>query len=198
MHGQVAFADEPNRAPFSHAVVIFTRVDGTLRQGNQPCEVARTAVKMLAAEHVPVVFVSDDAAPRVQALQQELGVSDPFICDGGRGLYIPRGYFEELDGLSAGDEHWEVFRFPADDTVRGVRLLTSLFSVRCDDLVTIGLGCDWADRTLLSAVQVPVIVRADGKDKDQNRLLEYLPQAYLTTASGAEGWSEAVLGSSAV
>jgi predicted mannosyl-3-phosphoglycerate phosphatase (HAD superfamily) len=128
-------------------------------------------------------------------LQHELGLSGPFICDGGQTLYIPRGYFEELDGLSAGDAQWEVFSFPGGDPTRAVRLLTSLFAAHTDDdLVTVGLGCDWPDRGLLRAVDVPVVVRNDGED--QRRLLRSVPNAYLTTAAGGNGWSEAVLGSS--
>lgn len=196
MHAEAAFTDEPGQAPVPHSVVIFTRVDGALWEANGPCEVARAALLTLVADGIPVVLVSDDHPAEVQRLQRELGLSGPFVCNGGRGLYIPRGYFEELDGLASGDAEWEVFSFPTEDPARGIRLLTSLFSVRCEDLVTIGLGCDWVDRTLLAAVDVPVVVRADGRD--QGRLLQHLPHAYLTSASGGRGWSEAVLGSAAV
>ena len=193
-----AVAERPDSTTtFSRSVIIFTRVDGTLReQWEQPSDTVCAAVATVAGDGVPVILVSDEAAARVEQLQHDLAVTGPFICDGGESLFIPRGYFEELDGLSAGDDQWEVFSFPSGDLTRAVRLLTSLFAVHADDLLTVGLGCDWSDKSFLRAVDVPIVVRNDGRD--QRRLLRSLPNAYLTTASGGHGWSEAVLGSSAL
>ena len=156
----------------------------------------RGALNLLIARAIPVVLLSHGDATQVQDLQQELGLMQPFICRGGAALYIPRGYFEELDGLAAGDDTWEIFEFGVRDPARAVRLLSSLYSVRGEDVLTIGFGCDWNDRALLAAVHVPVIVRADSED--QARLLRRIPGAYVTTATGPAGWSEAVLGSTAV
>jgi predicted mannosyl-3-phosphoglycerate phosphatase (HAD superfamily) len=133
-----------------------------------------------------------DCAASVQELQRELGLHQPFICDGGSALHIPRGYFAELDGLTAGDESWERFEFGVQEPARAVRLLASLFSVSGEDILTVGFGSGWADRALLGAVDVPVIVRND--DAEQGRLLRRIPGAYLTEAKGPAGWSEAILG----
>ena len=198
MHMDSAVADRPDSSTtFSRSVIIFTRVDGALREKwEHPCDTVRSAVATVAGDGVPVVLVSDDSPEHVEQLQRDLAVRGPFICAGGETLFIPRGYFEELDGLSSGDAQWEVFSFPSGDPTRAVRLLTSLFAVHADDLLTVGLGCDWSDRSFLRAVDVPIVVRNDGKD--QRRLLRSLPNAYLTTATGGHGWSEAVLGSSAL
>lgn len=180
----------------STSIVVFTAIDGILRPESGSCGDARTALDLLHERSVPVVLLSHDGPGPVQELQAELGLLEPFICDGGATLYIPRGYFEELDGLAAGDDCWEVFHFGVRDPARAVRLLASLFSVRGEDILTIGFGCRWADRALLAAVNVSIIVR-DGSD-DQERLVRRIPGAYLTTATGPAGWSEAVLGSAAV
>lgn len=181
----------------STSIVVFTAIDGILRQqGQGPCSDARSALDLLLERNVPVVLMSHGEPAPVQELQAELGLLEPFICDGGATLYIPRGYFEELDGLAAGDDCWEVFHFGVRDPSRPVRLLASLYSVRGEDILTIGFGCRWADRALLAAVSVSIIVR-DGSD-DHERLLRRIPGAYLTTATGPAGWSEAVLGSAAV
>ena len=177
----------------STSIVVFTAIDGILRQqGGGPCADARAALELLSERSVPVVMMSHGDPSAVQELQRDLGLLEPFIADGGAALYIPRGYFEELDGLAAGDECWEIFQFGARDPARAVRLLASLFSVRGEDILTIGFGCAWDDRALLAAVSVPIIVRT-GSD-DHMRLLRRLPGAYLTTAVGPAGWSEAVLG----
>jgi len=179
------------------SIVVFTAIDGILRdQDRGPCGQVRTGLNLLCEREVPVVLMSHGDAEPVQQLQHELGLLEPFICEGGAVLYIPRGYFEELDGLTSGDDRWEVFQFGVRDPARAVRLLASLFCVRGEDVLTIGFGCGWADRTLLASVNVPIIVR-NGSD-DQAKLLRRLPGAYVTSATGAAGWSEAVLGSAAV
>ena len=176
------------------SMVVFTAIDGILRpQDRGACAEVRVALDLLCEREVPVVLMSHGEAPPVQQLQQDLGLLEPFICEGGSALYIPRGYFEELDGLSAGDDRWEVFHFGVRDPARAVRLLASLFCVRGEDVLTIGFGCGWADRALLAAVNVPIVVR--NGSEDQMRLLRRIPGAYLTTATGPAGWSEAVLGS---
>jgi predicted mannosyl-3-phosphoglycerate phosphatase (HAD superfamily) len=181
----------------STAIVVFTAIDGILRQQEcTSCGEARNALDLLRERSVPVILMSHDGPAPVQALQAELGLLEPFICDGGATLYIPRGYFEELDGLAAGDDCWEVFHFGVRDPARPVRLLASLYSVRGEDILTVGFGCRWADRALLAAVNVSIIVR-DGSD-DHEKLVRRIPGAYLTTATGPAGWSEAVLGSAAV
>lgn len=175
-------------------MVVFTAVDGILRPAaGGSCQDARLGLELLATQSVPVILMSHGAPGPVQALQRDLGLVQPFLCHGGATLYVPRGYFEELNGLASGDDTWDVFEFGVRDAARAVRLLGSLFSVRGDDVLTLGFGCDWEDRTLLAAVDVPIVVRQEGVD--QTRLLQRVPGAYLTVAAGPAGWSEAVLGS---
>lgn len=181
----------------STSIVVMTAIDGVLRHPvTGSCREARVALDLLAQQSVPVVLMSHGGPEPVQELERELGLVEPFVCHGGATLFIPRGYFEELDGLTAGDAAWEVFEFGVRDPSRAVRLLTSLYTVRGEDVLTIGFGCDWADRTLLAAVDVPIVVRQ--QDGDQARLLRRFPGAYLTEAAGPAGWSEAVLGSAAI
>jgi predicted mannosyl-3-phosphoglycerate phosphatase (HAD superfamily) len=160
------------------------------------CSDAREALDLLAARGVPVVLMSHGDAEAPQELQRELGLHYPFICQSGASLYIPRGYFEELDGLTSGDEAWEIFQFGVRDASRAVRLLASLYSVRGEEILTIGFGCTPEDFTLLSSVDVPIIVRQPGDDA--TRLQRRVPSAYVTVAAGPAGWNEAVLGSAAV
>ena len=181
-------------APPTTAIVVFTTIDGILRHPmTGSCAEARLGLELLANRGVPVVLMSHGDCGPVQELQRELGLRQPFICERGAALYIPRGYFEELDGMASGDAAWEIFDFGVPEPARAVRLLASLFSVRGEDVMTIGFGCDWHDRALLAAVHVAIVVRQDGVD--QQRLLQRFPGAYVTAASGPAGWSEAVLGS---
>jgi predicted mannosyl-3-phosphoglycerate phosphatase (HAD superfamily) len=179
------------------SIVVFTAVDGVLRPpGSGSCSEAREALDLLAARGVPVVLMSHGDAVGPQELQHELGLHYPFICRSGASLYIPRGYFEELDGLTSGDDAWEIFQFGVRDPARAVRLLASLYSVRGEEILTIGFGCAAEDSGLLTAVDVPIIVRQHGVDS--TRLQQRVPGAYVTAAAGPSGWNEAVLGSAAV
>ncbi len=179
------------------SIVVFTTVDGVLRHPDTgSCAESREALQLLAARGVPVVLMSHHDPSVVQDLQRELGLEYPFICQGGASLYIPRGYFEELDGLTSGDEVWEIFQFGVRDPSRAVRLLTSLYSVRGEDILTIGFGSHADDSALLAAVHVPIVVRQ--RDSDPMRLLRRVPDAYVTVAVGPAGWNEAVLGAAPV
>lgn len=179
------------------AIVVFTTVDGVLRHPLTGSLVeAAESLQLLAARGVPVVVMSHGDAASVQSLQRELGLQYPFICDGGATLYIPRGYFEELDGLTSGNDAWEMFQFGVRDPSRAVRLLASLYSVRGEEILTIGFGSTVEDCALLGAVHVPIVVRQP--DADPTRLARRVPSAYVTMAMGPAGWNEAVLGSAAV
>lgn len=179
------------------SIVVFTTIDGVLRHPESGSwDEASEALDLLATRGIPVVLMSHGDAHSVQDLQRELGLGQPFICRGGASLYIPRGYFEELDGLTSGDETWEIFEFGVRDPSRAVRLLASLFSVRGEEILTIGFGSMWEDSGLLTSVHVPIVVRQS--QLDPARLLRRVPGAYVTVATGPSGWSEAVLGSTAV
>lgn len=178
------------------SLVVFTCVDGALRtHGSGSCSDVRPALDLLAAHSVPVVLVSDHAADELKALQRAFGQQHPFICEGGRTMHVPNGYFEDVQDLWPADEPWHVVPLGGADIGRGVRLLVSLFQVSGAEVLTVGLGCSWSDRALLEAVDVPVIIRSDASD--QARLQKRIPAAYVTSATGPAGWQEAILGSMA-
>lgn len=93
----------------------------------------------------------------------------------------------------ASDDQWERFSFDAIAPAAAMRLLGALFLARGHDkILTVGLGCDTSDSAMLAAVDIPIVVR--DQRHDQSALLQYVPGAYLTTATGAAGWLEAVVG----
>lgn len=181
-------------------LVIFAACDGPVRahDGTIACPTARHVVELLRRFAVPIVFISDQAPAEMVYLQHELGLRHPFIAAGGSQLYVPRGYFPDvLDAEPDEEPDWQVLRLHArgGDIGDAVRLLMALYRFGDDPVLFVGLGEDWKHRVLLSAVDVPVIVRND--DIDQMRLLRSVPDAYLTTAAGTAGWTEAILGSAA-
>lgn len=177
----------------SGTLVIFTRLDGLLRQrAAAPCELSRDALTALISTRVPLVLVSDSDAADIRQIQQELGLLQPFISRGGAALHIPPEYFTQLDA-PAPDEQWEKFSFDATGPAAAMRLLGALFLARGHGtILTVGLGCDTSDSSMLAAVDIPIVVR--DQRFDQSALLRFVPGAYLTTATGAAGWLEAVVG----
>jgi predicted mannosyl-3-phosphoglycerate phosphatase (HAD superfamily) len=177
----------------SGTLVIFTRIDGLLRErAAAPCELTRDALAALISTRVPLVLVSDSDAADVRTIQRELGLLQPFISNGGAALHIPPGYFTQQED-DAADEEWERFSFDPIGPAAAMQMLGALFRARGHDkILTVGLGGDTRDSSMLTAVDVPIVVR--DLRIDQSALLRYVPGAYLTTATGAAGWLEAVVG----
>lgn len=177
----------------SGTLVIFSRIDGLLRErAAAACALTRDALTALISTRVPLVLVGDSASADVRTIQRELGLLQPFISDGGAALHIPPEYFTQQDDAVARDE-WEMFSFDAIGPAAAMRLLGALFLARGHDkILTVGLGCVTSDSSMLAAVDIPIVVR--DQRFDQSALLRCVPGAYLTTATGAAGWLEAVVG----
>jgi len=183
----------------SGALVIFTRVEGLLRERPDTATVAASdPLRLLASHGVPIVLVSRWDASEIRQLQDECAFSQPFICEEGAALHVPRAWLNESrvpnPPITNGDD-WEIFRFSPPSISAAFELVNTMFMARgYDPLLTVGVGCDLADYALLTAVDVPIVVRNEyGR---QPELLHSLPGVFVTTATGAAGWSEAVLGTS--
>ena len=180
------------------ALVVFAACAGpvTAADGSITSATARHVAGLLRTFSVPVVFISDESPASMVRLQGELGIRHPFIAAGGARLYVPRGYFPDvLDNGGPDDEpDWHVLRLQprSGDVGNAVRLLMAMFRFGGEQVVFVGLGEDWTHRSLLRAVDVPVIVRSAGMD--QVRLRRSVPEAYVTNAAGTAGWTEALLG----
>src|SRR5688500_10846087 len=93
----------------SPSLVLFTAVDGVLREGPAgPCGDVRPDVELLASRRVPVVLTSHHPAADLMTLQQGLGLRHPFICRDGSAVHVPHGYFADLVDLWPEDEEWHL------------------------------------------------------------------------------------------
>lgn len=174
-------------------VVVFARL-GSLRTdpSQSLCPLPRRAVDLLRSWGARLILVSASTADYVRQIQHELQITEAFVCDGGAALYIPKSYCRNLDWHGTEGE-WEIVRFNPPDKSAAVNLVRDLFlGLGSRDVMTIGVGCDFDDYGVLSAVEVPVVVR--DVVKDQSGLLRYVPGAYLTNATGLDGWAEALIG----
>jgi hypothetical protein len=180
------------------AIIAFVRVDDpTMEMGDESCApLPWNSATTLCNWGVRFVCVSTAAADYIRQVQRELQIVEAFICEGGAALHVPGAY---LHGVADSDGHaecqWDVFRFNPPNRGAAVTLVRDLFLARgwCDPL-TIGVGWDCDDYGVLANVNIPIVVR-DGR-KEQSVLLRHVPGAYITAASGHDGWSEALIGSS--
>jgi predicted mannosyl-3-phosphoglycerate phosphatase (HAD superfamily) len=176
------------------SLVIFTAVDGLLCDADtRSTHETRAALRMLAHRDIPLVFTSSRPSPELLALQGELNLRHPFVAGGGASLHIPAGYFPELTRIGAQHDGWNIVEFKVPEAGHATRLLVSLYRLCSEEVVIVGLADTVQHRVLLHAADVPVIVR--NNHADQQALLREMPSAYLTTAVGPAGWSEAILGS---
>ena len=133
-------------------------------------------------------------------MQHEFAFNQPFICEEGAALHVPRTWLNPPDVASPSVNEqtgeWEVFRFNPRSISAAFELVSATFLARgYDPLLTVGIGCDLADYPLLMAVDIPIVVR--DRCHSQPELLKQLPGVYVTSATGVAGWSEALLGGSA-
>jgi predicted mannosyl-3-phosphoglycerate phosphatase (HAD superfamily) len=189
---QIRHAAKPPCA--AATLVIFTAVDGVLCDADtRSTHQTRAALRLLAQRDIPLVLTSSCPASDVMALQRELAIRYPFVAGGGASLYIPAGYFPELTRIGAQVDGWNVVEFKVPEAGHATRLLMSLYRLCSEEVVIVGLADTVQHRVLLHEANVAVIVR--NNNVDQQKMLRDMPSAYLTTAVGPAGWSEAILGS---
>lgn len=96
----------------SGGLLILTDVDGVFcNPETRSVADARAALELLKAQEVPVVLCSERSAAELIWLQQALDIREPFICESGAAVYIPRDYYVELTGMGENGPDWEVIEF---------------------------------------------------------------------------------------
>jgi predicted mannosyl-3-phosphoglycerate phosphatase (HAD superfamily) len=197
METQVAIGVAEPLRPVPSLVVITAVDESVCTATGDASEDIREAVAVLSSRQIPVILSSHLAAADVRALQASLGVTEPFICDGGGALHLPTGYFGALPGFGQRHDGWDIIscaspRRDADESPEALRLLLSLYRMCAGEVIVVGVASHWRDRVLLREADVPIVVRCDA---DQQRLARRFPAAYVTEQYGAAGWVEAMLGS---
>jgi mannosyl-3-phosphoglycerate phosphatase family protein len=75
-------------------LVIFSALDGPLRDPSASALAAAARVlEAIAPANVSVILTSRMTRAELEHIQQELGITDPFICESGAALFIPLACF---------------------------------------------------------------------------------------------------------
>jgi len=80
--------------------IVFTDLDESLLdRESYSFEPARPALEELRRRGVPLVFCTSKTAAESRHFRTLLDNRDPFVVEGGGGIYIPKGYFPKLPKL---------------------------------------------------------------------------------------------------
>jgi len=91
------------------SLVVFADVDGTILDlDTYQAGPARQALRTCAALAVPVVFVSSKTRQELEELRNSLGNRDPFACENGAAVYLPRSDWERPDGAEPWGFYWRI------------------------------------------------------------------------------------------
>jgi mannosyl-3-phosphoglycerate phosphatase len=72
--------------------ILFSDLDASLlNHEDYSFNEARPVLDRLRREGIPLILVSSKTRAEVEALQEEMGLSMPFIVENGGGIYFPRG-----------------------------------------------------------------------------------------------------------
>ncbi len=76
-------------------LVVFVDLDGVLGDlhGGAFFADAAATLKPLRRNDIPLVLCSSRTRAEIEAIQQELGIRHPFVCERGSAVFIPEGYF---------------------------------------------------------------------------------------------------------
>jgi mannosyl-3-phosphoglycerate phosphatase family protein len=181
----------PSHAP----ILVFSDLDATLldpRRHSNVDEVTREALARVVRERVPIVLSSMRTRAEVEAIQQELGITHPFICENGAAVFIPNGYFgfdiphaRDIAGYKAVE-----FGRPYTEVVRRLHHAAGRLGVEIvgfgdmsveDVAVDCGLPLLQARLAKLREYTEPFRIRREGADV--NRLVNALRAAGLTCSN---------------
>ena len=183
----------PQPQRIDQTILVLTCIDGALRADDAgSCASVRQPASELAARNVPVILTSHHSCGELAAIQEEIGIQEPFITGSGKSLCVPKGYFTRLPALSEVDGSWEVIEFDPPSVEDAIEMLMWLYRVAGNSPLLVGVGTSWRDHLLLRHVDVPVVIRNPAID--QRELRAHFPQAFVTSLTGPDGWIEALLG----
>ena len=176
----------------SSQLMIITDVDGTLiDQRTYSYELSLPAVRRLQAKRIPIVLCSTKTSAEIILLWRELELDDPFICENGGAIYMPRDYLKvALLGLKT-DGPFEVLELGTDvdrlrvaleDAARACGVTLRTFGqMDVDEIATLtGLSLDQAARALQRHYDEPFLVQSG----DSKKMAAMLRAKKLTVTRG--------------
>ena len=92
--------------------VVVSDLDGTLlHRETYSFDEALPGIASLKEREIPIILVSSKTRAEIEPIREALGVEDPFVVENGGAAYIPRGTFEETEGVRDASGRFDVVRW---------------------------------------------------------------------------------------
>lgn len=90
-------------------IIIFSDMDGTILDKNYSFEKAKRALNKIKKLKIPLIFVSSKTKKEIEYYRNKITNKHPFIAENGGGIFIPLGYFGEVE-LKEKDKKYFIMR----------------------------------------------------------------------------------------
>lgn len=80
--------------------VVFSDIDGTLIDEHYSFKQSQPIIKNLLDLNVKVVLCSSKTRAEIEYYREKLSIQDPFICENGAAIFIPKNYFKHRHDYS--------------------------------------------------------------------------------------------------
>lgn len=101
--------------------LVITDLDGTLlNHHSYAVDAAKSAIELLKANHIPVVFNTSKTTTESITLQKELNICAPFIVENGSAIYIPKILLDTPpEQAESFDDFWMITLGKHQQEIRG-------------------------------------------------------------------------------
>jgi mannosyl-3-phosphoglycerate phosphatase len=158
------------------ALVIFTDLDGTLLDSAYSFQAALPALGQVLRASVPCVICSGKTAVEIEYYRNMLQNRDPFSCENGGAVFVPKGYFGPSEADPAATETlYDIIRLGAPyatlrEAVGALRAkgyaLTGFGDMSVEEVAALtGLPLDQAAMAKAREFDEPFVMEGDNHDK---------------------------------
>lgn len=145
-------------------LVIFTDLDGTLLDSAYSFRAALPALGSLARAAVPCVISSSKTAREIEYYRSKLQNRDPFSCENGGAIFVPKGYFGPAGELSRVDltaDRYDIIRLGTPYA----RVREALVALRAKGCAVTGFG-DMSVEEIAALTDLPLDQAAMAKIRE--------------------------------
>ncbi len=135
-------------------IAIFTALEGTLLDTKtNSWTIAAEAIEKIKEKNIPLVICTKKTRAEVEDILSAMRVSHPFIVEDGAAIFIPYGYFEEVESTRE-DENYQIIEIGASSSKlknildflinEGIELTSFSDMTTKDIAITLGISVDRA------------------------------------------------------
>ena len=175
--------------------LVVTDLDGTLlNHYNYDTDNALAAIKQLQIMNIPIIFNTSKTYDESVALQNKLGIEDPFIVENGSCIYLPKSKYQVYESeynLQSRDQYWEIILGKSHSDISSLlnkidtpasyyQLLSECNAEEASELT--GLNIEQSRQAISRDFSEPLIWKAS--DEDLELFKTQLKEYHLNTLQG--------------